>query len=85
MITVEVVRQVIDAWQTTVPPSSAGHRACHGTRCSTTGRCLRASQRSLEQGAKAWSGARGRILNVAVTDPGCLRDVDTPDDYKSLS
>ena len=26
-----------------------------------------------------------QILNVPVTDPGCLRDIDTPEDYRSLN
>ena len=40
----------------------------------------------LEQGAKAVVRAReAAILNVPVTDPGCLRDVDTPDDYRELN
>jgi len=40
---------------------------------------------SLEQGAKSVVRAHeSEILNVPVTDPGCLRDVDTPEDYKDL-
>jgi len=41
---------------------------------------------SLEQGAKSVVRAHeSEILNVPVTDPGCLRDVDTPEDYEDLS
>ena len=88
MISVEVVRQVIDAWRATRAPivrpaigDAHGHPVLYD-------RSLFAALRSapLEQGAKAVVRAReADILNVAVTDPGCLRDVDTPDDYKSLS
>jgi molybdenum cofactor cytidylyltransferase len=87
MITVEVVRQVIDAWQTTRAPivrpaigSTHGHPVLYD-------RSLFPALRSapLEQGAKAVVRAReSDILNVPVSDPGCLRDVDTPDDYSKL-
>ena len=87
MITVEVVRQVIDAWQATRAPivrpaigDAHGHPVLYD-------RSLFAALRSapLEQGAKAVVRAReADILNVPVTDPGCLRDVDTPDDYRKL-
>jgi molybdenum cofactor cytidylyltransferase len=87
MITVEVVRRVIDAWQATRAPivrpaigNAHGHPVLYD-------RALFAALRSapLEQGAKAVVRAReADILNVPVTDPGCLRDVDTPDDYRKL-
>lgn len=87
MITVEVVRQVIDAWEATRAPivrpaigDVHGHPVLYD-------RSLFAALRSapLEQGAKAVVRAReAEILNVPVTDPGCLRDVDTPDDYRRL-
>jgi molybdenum cofactor cytidylyltransferase len=87
MIAVEVVRQVIDAWRASGAPivrpaigKLHGHPVLYD-------RSLFAALRSapLEQGAKAVVRAReADILNVAVTDPGCLRDVDTPDDYDRL-
>ena len=88
MITVEVVRQVIDAWRASgaaiVRPAigkAHGHPVLYDRSLFAA---LRAAP--LEQGAKAVVRAReADILNVAVTDPGCLRDVDTPDDYRSLN
>lgn len=39
----------------------------------------------LDAGAKAVVRARAHeTLNVAVADEGCLRDIDTPDDYRAL-
>jgi CTP:molybdopterin cytidylyltransferase MocA len=87
MITVEVVRQVIDGWRTSRAPivrPAIGELHGHPVLYD---RSLFAALRSapLEQGAKAVVRAReADILNVAVTDPGCLRDVDTPDDYDRL-
>ena len=88
MITVEVVRQVIHAWRASgAPIVRPAIGALHGHPVLYD-RSLFAALRSapLEQGAKAVVRAReADILNVPVTDPGCLRDVDTPDDYKDLS
>ena len=87
MITVEVVRQVIEAWQASQAPivrPAIGEKHGHPVLYD---RSLFATLRSapLEQGAKAVVRAReADILNVPVTDPGCLRDVDTPDDYRKL-
>ena len=88
MITPEVVRQVIDGWRATGAPivrpamgNVHGHPVLYD-------RSLFAALRSapLEQGAKSVVRAHeAAILNVPVTDPGCLRDVDTPDDYRKLS
>lgn len=88
MISVEVVRQVIAAWRSSGAPivrpaigEAHGHPVLYDRSLFAA---LRAAP--LEQGAKAVVRAReADILNVAVTDPGCLRDVDTPDDYRSLS
>jgi len=87
MITVEVVRQVIDGWRATGAPivrpaigDLHGHPVLYD-------RSLFAALRSasLEQGAKSVVRAHeSEILNVPVTDPGCLRDVDTPQDYEDL-
>src|SRR6185503_9776226 len=87
MITVEVVQQVIEAWRATGAPivrpaigSAHGHPVLYDRSLFAA---LRAAP--LEQGAKAVVRAReADILNVAVTDPGCLRDIDTPDDYRKL-
>lgn len=88
MITVEVVRQVITAWRLSGAPivrpaigEAHGHPVLYDRSLFPA---LRAAP--LEQGAKAVVRAReADIVNVAVTDPGCLRDVDTPEDYKRLS
>ena len=88
MITVEVVRQVIDAWQATRAPIV---RPAIGDR-PWSSRALRSVALSRRFAALRWSWAprpssartRRDILNVPVTDPGCLRDVDTPDDYRKL-
>jgi len=88
MISVEVVRQVIAAWRASGAPivrpaigEAHGHPVLYDRSLFAA---LRAAP--LEQGAKAVVRAReADILNVAVTDPGCLRDVDTPDDYRNLS
>jgi molybdenum cofactor cytidylyltransferase len=88
LITVEVVRGVIDAWRATGAPivrPAIGDRHGHPVLYD---RSLFAALRSapLEEGAKSVVRAHEpAILNVVVTDPGCLRDVDTPEDYRSLS
>jgi molybdenum cofactor cytidylyltransferase len=87
MISVEVVRKVIDAWEATRAPivrpaigNAHGHPVLYDRSLFAA---LRAAP--LGQGAKAVVRAReADILNVAVTDPGCLRDIDTPEDYKGL-
>ena len=87
MISVAVVRQVIEAWETSRAPivrPAIGDKHGHPVLYD---RSLFATLRSapLEQGAKAVVRAReADILNVPVTDPGCLRDVDTPEDYGKL-
>jgi molybdenum cofactor cytidylyltransferase len=87
MISVEVVRQVIEAWKTSRAPivrPAIGEKHGHPVLYD---RSLFATLRTapLEQGAKAVVRAReADILNVPVTDPGCLRDVDTPEDYRRL-
>lgn len=87
MISVDVVRQVIEAWKTSGAPivrPAIGEKHGHPVLYDRT---LFATLRTapLEQGAKAVVRAReADILNVPVTDPGCLRDVDTPDDYRLL-
>jgi CTP:molybdopterin cytidylyltransferase MocA len=87
MITAAIVRQVIEAWRKTgAPIVRPAMGAAHGHPVLYD-RSLFAALRSasLEQGAKSVVRAHeSSILNVPVTDPGCLKDVDTPDDYKSL-
>ena len=88
MITVEVVRKVIEAWRASGAPivrpaigQAHGHPVLYDRSLFAA---LRAAP--LEQGAKAVVRAReADILNVPVTDPGCLRDIDTPEDYRSLN
>ena len=88
MISVDVVRQVIGAWRESRAPivrPAIGDKHGHPVLYD---RSLFAALRSapLERGAKAVVRAReAEILNVAVTDPGCLRDIDTPEDYKELN
>ena len=88
MITPEVVRQVIDGWRGTGAPvvrPAIGSRHGHPVLYD---RSLFAALRTapLEQGAKSVVRAHeAQILNIEVTDPGCLRDVDTPEDYRSLN
>ena len=88
MITADVVRQVIDAWRATGAPivrPAIGELHGHPVLYD---RALFAALRSasLEHGAKSVVRAHeSEILNVAVSDPGCLRDVDTPDDYRTLN
>ena len=87
MITADVVRQVIDGWRGTGAPivrPAIGPQHGHPVLYD---RSLFAALRTapLEQGAKSVVRAHAtEILNVEVTDPGCLRDVDTPEDYRAL-
>ena len=87
MITADVVRQVIDGWRVSrAPIVRPAIGAVHGHPVLYD-RALFAALRSasLEHGAKAVVRAHeSEILNVAVSDPGCLRDVDTPEDYRTL-
>ena len=87
MLTAETVRLVISEWQRTQAPivrpaigKQHGHPVVFDRRLF---RELR--QAALDVGAKAVIRAHaGEIVNVPVTDAGCLVDVDTPRDYEAL-
>jgi molybdenum cofactor cytidylyltransferase len=81
------IRQVIDAWTTSGAPvvrPAMGERHGHPVLFD---RALFDALRHapLNEGAKAVVRANAdRIVNVQVNDPGCLLDVDTPDDYRAM-
>jgi molybdenum cofactor cytidylyltransferase len=87
LVTAETVRLVISEWQRTNAPivrPAIGERHGHPV---VFDRCLFNELRNapLDAGAKAVVGAHADdIVNVAVTDAGCLIDVDTPRDYEAL-
>lgn len=88
LITATVVRQVVDGWRRTGAPivrPAMGERHGHPVLYDRTlFHALRSASPDL--GAKAVVRAHAsQILNVEVTDPGCLRDVDTPEDYRALT
>jgi molybdenum cofactor cytidylyltransferase len=87
MITAPIVRLVIEGWRSSGAPivrPAMGDRHGHPVLYDRTlFHALRSA--SLELGAKSVVRAHAaQILNVEVSDPGCLRDVDTPDDYRSV-
>jgi molybdenum cofactor cytidylyltransferase len=81
------IRQVVAVWRTSRAPivrPAIGSRHGHPVLFdrSTFDELRRAS---LQQGAKAVLRARAaELIDVAVTDEGCLVDVDTPDEYRRL-
>lgn len=84
LVTVETVRAVIDAWTRTGAPivrvSFNGRRGHPVIFDRVLFDELR--QAPLDVGARAVLSAHyDAIVNVAVEDPGCLVDVDTPADY----
>jgi molybdenum cofactor cytidylyltransferase len=81
------IRAVVDAWTRTRAPivrPAIGDRHGHPVIFDrTVFRELR--EAPLERGAKAvFEAHAGEVVNVTVDDPGCLVDVDTPDDYARL-
>jgi CTP:molybdopterin cytidylyltransferase MocA len=84
-VTVETVRAVIDAWARTGAPiarASFGERRGHPVIFDRT-LFDELRHAPLDVGARAVLSAHyDAIVNVAVDDPGCLVDVDTPADYK---
>lgn len=86
-ITPAVVSAVVEAWRRTraaIVRPAIGERHGHPV---VFDRALFGELRSapLDTGAKAVVRAHARdILNVPVSDKGCLIDVDTPSDYRQL-
>jgi len=87
LVSVDLVRQLLQAWHATKAPivrPAIGARHGHPVVFDrSVFDDLRVAP--LDLGAKAVLHAHAaRILDVPVNDPGCTRDVDTPDDYTSL-
>lgn len=87
LINPETVARVIDIWRATHAPivrPARGEQHGHPVLfdASLFG-ALRAAP--LDAGAKTVVRAfADRIVNIPVDDDGCLIDIDTPDDYRSL-
>lgn len=87
MVAVSTVTSVIAAWRRTRAPivrPAIGDR--HGHPVIFDRAVLDELRRApIDAGAKSVVRAHERdILNVTVDDEGCLRDVDTPEDYQRL-
>lgn len=87
MVAVSTVTSVIAAWRRTRAPivrPAIGDR--HGHPVIFDRAVLDELRRApMDAGAKSVVRAHERdILNVTVDDEGCLRDVDTPEDYQRL-
>lgn len=87
LMTAETVRLVISEWQRTHAPivrPAIGER--HGHPVVFDQRLFQELRNTpLDVGAKAVVRAHvDEIVNVPVTDAGCLVDVDTPRDYEAL-
>ena len=87
LMTAETVRLVISEWRRTGAPivrPAIGER--HGHPVVFDRRLFQElRQAPLDVGAKAVFRAHSaEIVNVPVTDTGCLVDVDTPADYEAL-
>jgi molybdenum cofactor cytidylyltransferase len=87
LVRVSTVTAVIAAWRDSRAPivrPAIGDR--HGHPVIFDRAILDELHRApLEAGAKSVVRAHEReILNVPVDDDGCVRDVDTPDDYKAI-
>ena len=87
MIESSIIRAVVDAWRRAGAPivrPAIGDRHGHPVLFA---RSVFDELRnaSLEEGAKAVVRAHAAdVLNVPVTDSGCLLDVDTPEEYGQL-
>ena len=87
MVARSTVTAVIEAWQRTRAPivrPAIGNRHGHPVIFD---RALLDELRHapIDAGAKSVVRAHeGEILNVTVDDEGCLSDVDTPEDYRTL-
>jgi len=87
MVTADTVRQLTEVWERTRAPvvrPAVGNRRGHPVIFDReVFEVLRATP--LDLGARAVVRAYAeRSESVAVTDTGCLVDVDTPDDYARL-
>lgn len=87
MLAAETVRLVMSEWRRTRAPivrPAIGDR--HGHPVVFDARVFaELRQAPLDVGAKAVVRAHaGEVVNVPVTDRGCLVDVDTPGDYEAL-
>ena len=86
MVAPETVRRVIDAWQSSsalIARPAIGEK--HGHPVVFDREVFDALREAApEAGAKAVVHAHD-VLNVEVTDPGCVTDVDTATDYRSVS
>ena len=87
LLTAETVQRVVGEWRRTRAPivrPAIGDR--HGHPVVFDRRVFDELRRApLERGAKVVVRAHAtEIVNVAVTDEGCLVDVDTPGDYEAL-
>lgn len=87
LMTAETVRLVVSEWRRTGAPivrPAIGERHGHPV-VFDRGLFQELRQAPLDVGAKAVVRAHAaEILNVPVTDEGCLVDVDTPADYEAL-
>ena len=87
MLTVQTVRAVIDAWTAKraaiIRPAVGG---AHGHPVIFDRKVFAALRSApLNEGARAVVRAfADQVENVQVADDGCLRDVDTPDEYARL-
>ena len=87
LVTVDTVRRVIDEWRRARAPITRpaigdrhGHPVVFDRRLFDELR-----QAPLDAGAKVVVRAHAAsVLNVPVTDEGCLVDIDTPRDYETL-
>jgi molybdenum cofactor cytidylyltransferase len=87
MLRPSTVRQVLETWRATGAPivrPAVGMRRGHPVVFDR--RLFEELRRApLEAGARAVVSAHyPEIVNVPVDDPGCLVDVDTPQDYSAL-
>jgi CTP:molybdopterin cytidylyltransferase MocA len=87
MTSAETIRQVVSAWRVggaRIVRPAVGQRHGHPVLFD---RALFAALRAapLAEGAKAVLRAHpDAILDVPVDDAGCVRDVDTPEEYRAL-
>ena len=87
MLSAATVEAVVDAWRRTKAPivrpavgSAHGHPVLFDRSLFDELR-----QAPLEGGAKTVVRRHeARIVNIVPPDDGCLRDIDTPEDYSAL-